>query len=76
MKEAALAGRSAGTDRELQRLRGKCSWLAAGIIETDQHRWSWPPHYLPSPRHMSAGTHGGWVLKLRVQRTDLGRGMG
>ena len=50
VKEASLAGRSAGTDRELQRLRGKCSRLAVGIIETDQHRLSWPPHYTPQPK--------------------------
>ena len=38
------AGRSARTEREIQRLRGECSnRLAAGRAERDQHRWSWPP---------------------------------
>ena len=33
-------------------------------------------HALPSPRCMSAGVCRGWVLKLRLQRTDLGSRLG
>ena len=45
------AGRSAGTERELQRLRGECSnQLTAGRRERDQHTWSWPPCCTPQPK--------------------------
>lgn len=34
------------------------------------------PPALPSPRHTSPGAGGNRVLKLKLQRTDLGRGQG
>lgn len=49
------AGRSAATDRELQRLGGECtSWLAAGRTERHQHRQSWLPCCTYQQRHTPA----------------------
>ena len=45
------AGRSEGTDRELQRLRRECSSrFAAGRRERDQDRQSLPPHCTSQPK--------------------------
>ena len=47
----SLAGRSARTEREIQRLRGECSsWTAAGKTERDQYRGSWPNPCAPQPK--------------------------
>ena len=39
-------------------------------------RWSVPLPCTPSLRHASACADGGWVLKLGIQRSDPGRGLG
>ena len=43
------AGSSAGTDRELQKLREYSIRLAAGRTERNQHRWSLPRCYTSQP---------------------------
>ena len=64
------AGRSAWTEGLLQSLRGERSnWF---LQKSEQHRRP----VLPSLRHSSARAGGGWVLKLRLQRSDSGRGPG
>ena len=43
--------KSAGTDRELQKLRGECtSRLVSDRAEKDQHRWSLPTCYTSEPK--------------------------
>ena len=46
MREPSSSEKSAGTDRELQKLRRECaSRLVADRAEKDQHRWSLPTCY-------------------------------
>lgn len=49
----STVGRSAGTERELLRLRGEHNWLVVGIRERPAR---------PSLRCVSVSTGGGWVL--------------
>lgn len=67
-----MAGRSVGMERELKSLRGEGSNQSTeGKTERDLHRWSVPPLALPSLRHLFSVVGRGWVLKLRLQRSDL-----
>lgn len=71
-KAPSLAGRSSKAERELQGLRGEYgNQLEAGITESPDHLSA-----LHSLRSTSASAHTGWVLKLRLQWTDLGTGLG
>lgn len=60
------AGRSARTDRELQRLRGGSEQPAC----PRQNRGGLAQK-VPSQRCVPAGVHRGWVLKLGLQQTCL-----
>lgn len=53
---------------------------AAGLQQAEQRET-----YIGSPGHwdavaslrcMSAGVHGGWMLKFKLQMKDLGKGLG
>ena len=60
--------------------RGSEESAAAGLQQTGQRETSidTPGHLpaLPSPRHMYAGTCGSQALKVGLQTTDPGRGLG
>ena len=79
MEPPSLAGRSAGTEREVQGpgicWRGICTgWLAAKQDrEGPVLRGSC--HHLPSPRWALAGVHRGWVRKLGLEQIDTVRGL-
>ena len=55
--------------------RRRTQQSAEGRKERDRHRGSELPCCNPQPR-TPAGTCRGWVLNLRLQRTDPGRGLG
>ena len=58
-----------------QSLRGECSnQFAGGKMESDLQGSGYHHPTLPSLRRPSAGVGRGWVLKLRLQRSDPGKG--
>lgn len=73
-KAPSLVRRTAGTEKELQRLRVESSsWLEQG--EQTETNTEGPGH-LPavlSLRCTSVSTRGGCVIKLGLQRTEPGR---
>ena len=73
----SLAGRSARTEEELQRLEGEGSnQFAEGKAERDRTDGPCRCLALPSLRCSPAGAGRGWVLRLGLQRSDPGRGLG
>ena len=68
----SLVAKSAGTEGELQSLGGEHSTLFA---ERYLHRRSVLPA-LPSLGRLSPGEGRGWVLRLRLQRSDPGERTG
>ena len=78
-KAPSLVGRSAGTEGELQRLRGECSSrFVAATAERKLHRWSVQccRPALTSLRCRSTGAGGNWVPELGLWRSDPGRELG
>lgn len=45
---------------------------AAGRTEKNQHRGFLPPCYIPQAKTRVCWDLWGWVLKLKLHRTDLG----
>lgn len=75
LKGPSLVGRSDRTKGELQSMRGECSrWFVASRPEEEQKNQC-HCSALPSLKYTTTTVGRGWMLELRIWRSELWRGL-